>query len=77
MCIRDSYTAGMPDVDLVIRTSGEMRTSNFLIWQAAYAEYYFTSVLFPDFDEQELEKALEAYGQRKRRFGGLESREEC
>jgi len=78
LCVeKHLYTAGMPDVDLVIRTSGEMRTSNFLIWQAAYAEYYFTSVLFPDFDEQELEKALEAYGQRKRRFGGLESREEC
>jgi undecaprenyl diphosphate synthase len=64
------YTAGMPDVDLVIRTSGEMRTSNFLIWQSAYSEYYFTSVLWPDFDEVELEKALLAYSQRERRFGG-------
>jgi undecaprenyl diphosphate synthase len=65
------YTAGIPDVDLVVRTSGELRTSNFLIWQAAYSEYYFTNVLWPDFNEEELEKALLAYGQRKRRFGGL------
>ncbi len=64
------YTTGLPDVDLVIRTSGEMRTSNFLIWQAAYSEYYFTPVLWPDFDEAELEKALLAYSQRQRRFGG-------
>jgi undecaprenyl diphosphate synthase len=64
------YTAGLPDVDLVIRTSGEMRTSNFLIWQSAYSEYYFTRVLWPDFDEEELEKALLAYSQRQRRFGG-------
>jgi undecaprenyl diphosphate synthase len=67
------YTAGMPDVDLVIRTSGEMRTSNFLIWQSAYSEYYFTSVLWPDFDEEELEKALLAYSQRQRRFGGRQT----
>lgn len=65
------YTAGLPDVDLVIRTGGEIRTSNFLIWQAAYSEYYFTPVLWPDFDETELEKALLAFSQRKRRFGGL------
>ena len=64
------YTDGLPDVDLVIRTSGEVRTSNFLIWQSAYSEYYFTPVLWPDFDEAELEKALLAYSQRKRRFGG-------
>jgi undecaprenyl diphosphate synthase len=67
------YTAGFPDVDLVIRTSGEMRTSNFLIWQSAYSEYYFTSVLWPDFDEEELEKALLAYSQRQRRFGGRQT----
>jgi len=67
------YTAGLPDVDLVIRTSGEMRTSNFLIWQAAYSEYYFTPVLWPDFDEAELEKALLAYNQRQRRFGGRQA----
>jgi undecaprenyl diphosphate synthase len=64
-------TASLPDVDLVIRTGGEIRTSNFLIWQAAYSEYYFTPVLWPDFDENELEKALLAYSQRQRRFGGL------
>jgi undecaprenyl diphosphate synthase len=66
------YTAGFPDVDLMIRTSGEMRTSNFLIWQSAYSEYYFTPVLWPDFNEEELEKALLAYSQRQRRFGGLQ-----
>jgi undecaprenyl diphosphate synthase len=67
------YTAGFPDVDLMIRTSGEMRTSNFLIWQSAYSEYYFTPVLWPDFNEEELEKALLAYSQRQRRFGGRQS----
>ena len=65
------YTAGLPDVDLVIRTGGEFRTSNFLIWQAAYSEYYFTDVLWPDFNQKELEKALLAYSQRRRRFGKL------
>lgn len=65
------YTAGLPDVDLVIRTGGELRVSNFLIWQAAYSEYYFTPVLWPDFDRKELEKALSSYSQRQRRFGGL------
>jgi len=65
------YTDDIPDVDLVIRTGGEMRTSNFMIWQAAYAEYYFTPVLWPDFNEEELEKALQAYSRRERRFGGL------
>ncbi len=63
-------TAGMPDVDLVIRTVGEFRLSDFLIWQTAYSEYYFTKVLWPDFDSKELEKALQAYRQRVRRFGG-------
>jgi len=67
------YTAGFPDVDLIIRTSGEMRTSNFLIWQSAYSEYYFTPVLWPDFNEKELEKALLAYSRRQRRFGGRQS----
>lgn len=67
------YTAGFPDVDLMVRTSGEMRTSNFLIWQSAYCEYYFTPVLWPDFDEKELKKALLAYRQRQRRFGGRQS----
>ena len=65
------YDSDFPDVDLVIRTGGEIRTSNFLIWQAAYSEYYFTPVLWPDFNEEELEKALLAYSQRQRRFGGL------
>jgi undecaprenyl diphosphate synthase len=65
------YTADIPDVDMVIRTGGEIRTSNFLIWQAAYSEYYFTPVFWPDFNEAELEKALAAYSQRQRRFGGL------
>ena len=64
------YTDGMPDVDLVIRTAGEVRMSNFMLWQTAYSEYYFTEVLWPDFDTKELEKALAAYGERKRRFGG-------
>ena len=63
------YTAGIPDPDLIIRTSGELRTSNFLIWQAAYAEYYVTPTLWPDFDKEELRRALEAFGQRDRRYG--------
>ena len=66
------YTGDYPDVDLVIRTGGEIRTSNFLIWQSAYSEYYFTPVLWPDFNEVELEKALRNYSQRQRRFGGLQ-----
>lgn len=65
------YTAGLPEVDLVIRTAGELRISNFLIWQAAYSEYYSTKVLWPDFDSQEIDQALLAYSQRQRRFGGL------
>ncbi len=66
------YTAGLPNVDLLIRTGGELRVSNFLLWQTAYSEYYFTDVLWPDFDKKELEKALIAYSQRQRRFGGLQ-----
>ena len=65
------YTDGLPDVDLVIRTGGELRISNFLIWQTAYSEYYFTEVLWPDFGKKEIEKALIAYSQRQRRFGRL------
>jgi len=65
------YTVDLPDVDLLIRTGGELRISNFLIWQAAYSEYYFTDVLWPDFNEKEIEKALLVYSQRQRRFGGL------
>ncbi len=71
------YTAGLPDVDLVIRTGGEIRTSNFLVWQAAYSEYYFTRVLWPDFNNNYLEKALLTYSQRQRRFGGLQTRAAC
>ena len=63
------YTAGMPDVDLLIRTGGELRISNFLLWQAAYAEYYFTKVLWPDFTPGQLGRALAAYSRRQRRFG--------
>jgi undecaprenyl diphosphate synthase len=65
------YTVGIPDVDLLIRTSGEQRTSNFLIWQAAYAEYYFTRVLWPDFTPKQVERALATFSNRQRRFGGL------
>ena len=66
------FTAGVPDPDLIIRTSGEMRLSNFLIWQAAYSEYYVTSTYWPDFDKEELQKAIDAYRQRSRRFGCLD-----
>ena len=60
----------LPDLDLVIRTSGEIRTSNFMLWQSSYAEYYFTDTLFPDFDNIEFDKALVEYQKRNRRFGG-------
>ena len=63
------YTASLPDPDLIIRTGGEWRLSNFLIWQAAYAEYYTTPTDWPDFDENELYKALYEYNRRERRFG--------
>ncbi|MBC8512330.1 MAG: di-trans,poly-cis-decaprenylcistransferase [Dehalococcoidia bacterium] len=65
------YTAGIPDPDLIIRTGGEMRLSNFLTWQSAYAEIYFTPVLWPDFDKKEIDKALTIFSQRQRRFGSL------
>jgi len=64
-------SAGLPDPDLIIRTAGEMRLSNFLLWQAAYAEYYSTPTYWPDFDEEELRRALAAYESRQRRFGRL------
>jgi undecaprenyl diphosphate synthase len=67
-------TNGMPDPDLIVRTAGEMRLSNFLLWQAAYAEYYTTEAYWPDFDETQIDLALEAYAQRNRRFGGVEAR---
>ncbi len=63
-------TAGMPDPDLMIRTSGELRLSNYLLWQLAYAELYVTDCLWPDFNQEELEKAIAAYNKRERRFGG-------
>lgn len=66
-------TAGIPDPDLMIRTSGECRISNYLIWQCAYTEFYFTDVLWPDFDKNELIKAIEYYGSRDRRFGGVKA----
>ena len=64
------YTDGMPDVDLVIRTAGEQRLSNFMLWQTAYSEFYFATALWPDFDREALDDALAAYKQRCRRFGG-------
>jgi len=64
------YTAGQPDPDLLIRTSGEMRVSNFLLWQISYSELYVTETLWPDFDEKEFNKAIETYSKRDRRFGG-------
>lgn len=64
-------TAGIPDPDLLIRTSGELRLSNFLLWQLAYSEFYFIDVPWPDFHKEELERAIEAYNKRDRRFGGL------
>ncbi len=73
MVDRYLFTAGTPDPDLIIRTSGEIRISNFLIWQGAYSEWYFTPVLWPDFDRQEYHKALVAYGKRERRFGRVSS----
>ncbi len=68
---RRLYQPEIPDPELIIRTSGEERLSNFLLWQAAYSEFYFTPVLWPDFNADELKKALEAYRARKRRFGGI------
>lgn len=65
------YTATLPDPDLVIRTAGEMRLSNFLIWQAAYSEYYATPILWPDFSESDLQQAVAAYSNRHRKFGRL------
>jgi undecaprenyl diphosphate synthase len=70
--INDSLsTHGIPYPDLVIRTSGEQRISNFLLWEMAYAELYFTPIYWPDFNEQDLDIAIEAFGRRNRRFGGL------
>ena len=69
------YTAGLPEPDLLIRTGGEMRLSNFLLWQLSYAELYVTEALWPDFGEEEFEKALQEFAHRERRFGGLRADE--
>jgi undecaprenyl diphosphate synthase len=66
------YVPDMPDPDVVIRTSGEQRTSNFLLWEAAYSEYVFTEVLWPDFGREELVRCIHEYQDRERRFGGAE-----
>jgi undecaprenyl diphosphate synthase len=65
------FTVGVPDPDLIIRTSGELRVSNFLIWQGAYSEWYVTSVYWPDFNKEEFRKALDTFAKRDRRYGGL------
>ena len=67
------FTRGMPDPDLLIRTSGELRISNFLLWQLSYAEFYFTDKFWPEFDEQEFKKALITYQKRERRFGKVDA----
>ena len=67
------YTSESGDVDLLIRTSGEMRISNFLLWQSAYSEFYFTDTYWPDFTPKEMDKALLAYTSRDRRFGGIKN----
>lgn len=66
------YTADSPELDLIVRTGGDMRISNFLLWQAAYAELYFTDTLWPDFDTKDVDAAIESFRNRKRRFGGVE-----
>jgi len=71
------YTPNVPEPDLIIRTAGEMRLSNFLIWQSAYSEYYATPTLWPDFKDEEVDKALIAYSRRERRFGGLKAEGEA
>ena len=68
------YTAGMPDPELLIRTSGELRLSNYLLWQLAYTEFYVTKTLWPDFDRWELLRAIHSYQGRNRRFGGVVSK---
>jgi undecaprenyl diphosphate synthase len=68
-------TAGLPDPDLMIRTSGELRLSNFLLWQSAYTEFYFSEVMWPDFDRYEFKKALDAFGSRERRYGNTNSKQ--
>ena len=65
------YTADCPDPDLIVRTGGDLRTSNFLLWQSAYTEYYFTDVLWPDYSGKDVDEAVEAFYSRKRRYGGV------
>ena len=67
------YSAGIPDPDLLIRPGGEQRISNFLLWQCAYAEFYFTDVLWPDFTPEELDKAIAVFHSRDRRYGGVKT----
>ena len=67
------YSAGVPDPDLLIRPGGEQRISNFLLWQCAYAEFYFTDVLWPDFTPEELDKAIAVFRSRDRRYGGVKN----
>lgn len=69
------YTAGMPEPDLIVRTAGEYRLSNFLLWQSAYSELYFTNVYWPEFDKKQLNLAIKSFYKRKRRFGGLNTKE--
>ena len=68
---RKLYTYGSPDPDLIVRTGGDLRSSNFLLWQSAYAEYYFTSVLWPDYSSEDVDRAIAEFYKRKRRFGGV------
>jgi undecaprenyl diphosphate synthase len=75
MVNRYLFTAGVPDPDLIIRTSGELRVSNFLIWQAAYSEWYITPTFWPDFDKEEYRRALETFSNRDRRYGKVSSGE--
>ena len=70
------YTSHSPDPDLIIRTGGELRLSNFLLWQAAYSEFYVTDTLWPDFGREDIDRALDSFGSRKRRFGGLNPEDE-
>ena len=73
MIAANLYTSGMPDPDLLIRTSGEMRISNFLLWQISYSELWVTDKYWPDFEEGDLHQAMEIFATRNRRFGGLTS----
>ncbi len=70
--VKENLYQNLPDIDFLIRTSGELRLSNFMLWQLSYSEFYFPDVYFPDFDEKEFDKALEVYSNRNRRFGGVE-----